>query len=236
MGWFLRKSFRFGPIRLNLSKRGLGVSIGVKGARIGVDATGKPYAAGGRYGLYFRERLGRGLASRGHLSPLKVAPASGTRMTRTTRRPSVAARPCRQWSCAIRDTRARPSLAPACPRPIIVASNVWCRKSSRWAAWCCIRRCHAVGAAPRDCGGPHSHVCSACGRQPSTRCRRRRRRYRLVHGAGTGLCLRVQRGVGVPGPASEYGCYVKLTGTKERGDRRRRAARVGYPLEQGARR
>ena len=30
----------------------------MKGARIGVDATGKPYAAGGRYGLYFRERLG----------------------------------------------------------------------------------------------------------------------------------------------------------------------------------
>ena len=58
MGWFLRKSFRFGPLRLNLSKRGIGASVGVKGARLGVDATGKPYAAGGRYGLYFRERLG----------------------------------------------------------------------------------------------------------------------------------------------------------------------------------
>src|SRR6266498_1988841 len=58
MGWFLRKSFRFGPLRLNLSKRGIGASVGVKGARLGGDATGKPYAAGGRYGLYFRERLG----------------------------------------------------------------------------------------------------------------------------------------------------------------------------------
>ena len=58
MGWFLRKSFRVGPLRLNLSKRGIGASVGVKGARLGVDATGKPYAAGGRYGLYFRERLG----------------------------------------------------------------------------------------------------------------------------------------------------------------------------------
>ena len=58
MGWFLRKSFRVGPLRFNLSKRGIGASVGVKGARLGVDATGKPYAAGGRYGFYFRERLG----------------------------------------------------------------------------------------------------------------------------------------------------------------------------------
>ena len=58
MGWYLRKAFRLGPLRLNLSKRGVGASIGVKGARLGVDAGGKPYVAGGRYGLYFRQRLG----------------------------------------------------------------------------------------------------------------------------------------------------------------------------------
>ena len=63
MGWFLRKSFRVGPLRLNLSKRGIGASVGVKGALLGVDAAGKPYAAGGRYGLYFRQRLGAGQAS-----------------------------------------------------------------------------------------------------------------------------------------------------------------------------
>ena len=38
MGWFLRKSFRVGPLRLNLSKRGIGTSVGIKGARLGVDA------------------------------------------------------------------------------------------------------------------------------------------------------------------------------------------------------
>jgi len=64
MTWFLRKSFRFGPLRLNLSKRGVGASVGVTGARLGVDATGKPYAAGGRYGLYFRKRLGPGRSGR----------------------------------------------------------------------------------------------------------------------------------------------------------------------------
>jgi hypothetical protein len=64
MGWFLRKAFRIGPLRLKLSKRGVGASVGVKGARLGVDATGKPYAAGGRYGLYFRQPLGTCQASR----------------------------------------------------------------------------------------------------------------------------------------------------------------------------
>lgn len=57
MGWFLRKSIRLGPLRLNLSKRGLGASVGVKGLRAGVDASGKPYVAGGRGGIYFRERI-----------------------------------------------------------------------------------------------------------------------------------------------------------------------------------
>lgn len=63
MGGFLRKAFRIRPLRLNLSKRGVGASVGVKGARLGLDATGKPYAAGGRYGFYVRQRLGPGQAS-----------------------------------------------------------------------------------------------------------------------------------------------------------------------------
>ena len=35
MGWFLRKSIRLGPPRLNLSKRGAGGSVGVEGLRAG---------------------------------------------------------------------------------------------------------------------------------------------------------------------------------------------------------
>src|SRR5215472_6325697 len=68
MGWY-RKAFRLGPLRLNLSKRGVGASVGVKGARLGVDATGKPYVAGGRYGLYFRQRLG-GQQQQHHVEPM----------------------------------------------------------------------------------------------------------------------------------------------------------------------
>ena len=81
MGWFLRKSFRVGPLRLNLSKRGIGASVGVKGARLGVDATGKPYAAGGRYGIYFRESLGasRPQEPAGELGPAGEGEASSPR-------------------------------------------------------------------------------------------------------------------------------------------------------------
>jgi hypothetical protein len=56
MAWYLRKAVRFGPLRVNLSKRGLGASAGVTGARIGVDAGGRPYVHGGRGGLYYRGR------------------------------------------------------------------------------------------------------------------------------------------------------------------------------------
>jgi RNA polymerase subunit RPABC4/transcription elongation factor Spt4 len=56
MGWYLRKSVKMGPVRLNVSKRGLGVSTGVKGFRIGAVPNG-PYVAGGRGGIYFRQSL-----------------------------------------------------------------------------------------------------------------------------------------------------------------------------------
>jgi hypothetical protein len=62
MGWFIRKSFRVGPVRLNLSKSGLGVSGGVKGFRIGTGPRGL-YMAGGRAGLYFRQSLKSPLAN-----------------------------------------------------------------------------------------------------------------------------------------------------------------------------
>ncbi|MFI5271744.1 MAG: DUF4236 domain-containing protein [Ktedonobacterales bacterium] len=56
MGWFIRKSVRMGPMRLNFSRRGVGVSTGVKGFRVGTGPRG-PYVAGGRGGLYFRQSL-----------------------------------------------------------------------------------------------------------------------------------------------------------------------------------
>src|SRR3989338_4601198 len=53
MGWYIRKAFSTGPVRLNLSKSGLGMSFGVKGARLGVGPRGA-YTHLGRGGLYYR--------------------------------------------------------------------------------------------------------------------------------------------------------------------------------------
>lgn len=54
MSFFIRKAFGSGPIRLNLSKGGLGVSAGPRGARVGLSPRGT-YVYGGRYGLYYRK-------------------------------------------------------------------------------------------------------------------------------------------------------------------------------------
>jgi hypothetical protein len=48
MGWFLRKSFRLLPgIKLNLSKSGPRLSVGVPGARESIDLGGKTRIYGG---------------------------------------------------------------------------------------------------------------------------------------------------------------------------------------------
>lgn len=60
MAWYLRKSVKVGPVRFNLSKSGIGTSVGVKGFRIGVRPNGKSYIHAGGYGLYYRQELGGG--------------------------------------------------------------------------------------------------------------------------------------------------------------------------------
>ena len=64
MGFYLRKSFRAGPIRFNLSKNGIGASVGVTGARIGMSSSGRAYVHSGRGGLYYRKSLGGGGSGR----------------------------------------------------------------------------------------------------------------------------------------------------------------------------
>jgi hypothetical protein len=58
MGFYIRKSFTIGPLRLNLSRSGLGASVGTKGARLGLNAKGRLYTHLGRWGLYHRQDLG----------------------------------------------------------------------------------------------------------------------------------------------------------------------------------
>lgn len=56
MGFFLRKSIKFGPFRINLSKSGIGVSGGIKGARISAGPRDSQLSLG-RKGLYYRKQL-----------------------------------------------------------------------------------------------------------------------------------------------------------------------------------
>lgn len=53
MGWFLRKSISVGPLRFNLSGSGVGMSVGVKGFRVGSGPRGN-YVHLGRGGIYYR--------------------------------------------------------------------------------------------------------------------------------------------------------------------------------------
>ncbi len=58
MPFYFRKSIRAGPFRLNLSKSGIGASVGVPGLRVGTGPRGNYLHAGGG-GLYYRAFLGR---------------------------------------------------------------------------------------------------------------------------------------------------------------------------------
>ena len=58
MGISFRKSKAFGPLRLNFSKKGIGLSVGVKGLRVGTKAGSKGvYLRGGKGSVRFNERL-----------------------------------------------------------------------------------------------------------------------------------------------------------------------------------
>lgn len=59
MATFFRKAIKVGPFRLNLSKGGVGVSGGITGLRLGMDARGKSYVHAGRHGVYHKEYLGQ---------------------------------------------------------------------------------------------------------------------------------------------------------------------------------
>ena len=60
MGHYFHKSVNFGPIRFNFSKSGIGVSAGVKGARISTGPRGT-YVHAGRNGFYYSQRLNQPL-------------------------------------------------------------------------------------------------------------------------------------------------------------------------------
>lgn len=56
MSFYIKKSIRVGPIRFNLSKSGVGASIGIKGLRFGTGPRGN-YIHVGTRGVYYRASL-----------------------------------------------------------------------------------------------------------------------------------------------------------------------------------
>lgn len=57
MGFYVRKSVKAGPFRFNMSKSGVGVSVGVPGFRVGTGPRGN-YVHMGRGGTFYRASLG----------------------------------------------------------------------------------------------------------------------------------------------------------------------------------
>jgi hypothetical protein len=58
VGFGFRKSFDLGrAVRLNVSKRGAGVSVGRRGARVGANMRGEKRASLAWKGLFWRRRL-----------------------------------------------------------------------------------------------------------------------------------------------------------------------------------
>lgn len=45
MGWSYRKSISAGPFRLNISRSGVGYSVGGKGFRTGIRSSGRKYTS-----------------------------------------------------------------------------------------------------------------------------------------------------------------------------------------------
>lgn len=69
MGWNFRKSVKIAPgVKINLSKRGAGISVGPKGYKVSVNSKGDVYKTVSipGTGLYKRERISKTTAEKKH--------------------------------------------------------------------------------------------------------------------------------------------------------------------------
>ena len=62
MGWYFRRSMNLGPFRVNMSRSGLGWSMGGRGFRTGRSARGRRYTTFSLPGTGVGYRVGRGCA------------------------------------------------------------------------------------------------------------------------------------------------------------------------------
>jgi hypothetical protein len=76
MPLYFRKSVTAGPFRFNFSKSGVGMSVGVKGLRVGSGPRGH-YIQAGRGGFYYRASLGGAGSRRASAPPRKLPDQPG---------------------------------------------------------------------------------------------------------------------------------------------------------------
>jgi hypothetical protein len=62
VGWSYRKSLKAGPFRVNVSKSGVGYSVGARGFRTGVRSSGRRYTSASipGTGLRYTKTAGKG--------------------------------------------------------------------------------------------------------------------------------------------------------------------------------
>jgi hypothetical protein len=75
MGFYFRKSARFGPFRVNFSKSGMGLSAGIPGFRIGTGPRGN-YIQAGAHGFYYRATLPSNRSTTPRAYPRAPVPAA----------------------------------------------------------------------------------------------------------------------------------------------------------------
>lgn len=76
MGFSFRRSYGFGPFRLNFSKSGIGASVGVKGAKVTLSPKGKAYITFSAGGFSYRQTLSsrtKGPSPTAHFQPVTVS-------------------------------------------------------------------------------------------------------------------------------------------------------------------
>jgi hypothetical protein len=75
MGWNWRKSFNFGLLKINMSKKGVGYSLGIRGFRVGKNAKGQQYTQTSipGTGVYKRDYSGTSANGRNWIVPLLLA-------------------------------------------------------------------------------------------------------------------------------------------------------------------
>lgn len=76
MGFTYRKSIKLGPFRVNLSKSGVGASVGGPGFRTGVSGAGRRYTSFSLPGTGMGYRTSGGKGCLLLLFPLLLAPAA----------------------------------------------------------------------------------------------------------------------------------------------------------------